>query len=105
MASTLPMGREMEGMDWVATAGAVLALASLAMAQRGQKSWAADRPIPLVLNILAGLLGTIAAAWSLYWPMLVLQNLWLASSVYNLVRVQMNRRDIRMLAEAKKQMA
>ena len=102
--STLPMAREMEGMDWLATASTLFALMSLSMAQRGKKSWAADRPIPLVLNIIAGVLGTAAAAWALYWPGLVLQNLWLASSVYNLVRVQMNRRDIRMLAEAKKQM-
>ena len=57
----------------------------------------------LAANCLGGLLGTISAIGALYWPLVVLMGLWLVSSAYNLARVLMAKRDIRMAAAVAKQ--
>lgn len=99
------MARDMEAMDWLGLAAAGVALSALTLAQSGKKAWAADRPVPLMVNILAGLLGVSSALWALYWPLVGVHGLWLASSAYNLGRVMLNRRDIRMAAQAKREAA
>ena len=93
------MAREMEAMDWLGLGSVGVALFALALGQSGAKSWAADRPISLIFNILAGLIGTAAALWSLYWPLVVLQGLWAIVSAFNLARVVLLRQDVRMAAK------
>ena len=98
--SSLPMGRDWETADLLGTIGILMLLMAAVLAQSGKRQWAADRPLSLLLNLVGSLLTTIASLLALFWPFVLINSIWAICSGYHFARVIMDRRDIRIAAQA-----